>query len=241
MIYVLIRGRNCQPYIEECLKSIDRQTYNDVRVFLVLDAPEDQSYPIARNTPVKGNKIKIFINETRMGLACNIWYGMKFIEKYYEPSYEDVIAVVDGDDYLHKDAFKKVMRAYKKGYLCTYGSYIKMSKGAKTRISQPYHPAKKVRQVKWHGSHLKTFKYRLWQYVPESYFKDDKGNWGEAASDLALMFCIMELAGLGSCFHIQDATYYWRDNTPFKTSVDLQKKWEKVFRKKEPLQCLKLL
>jgi len=230
MMYIIVRARNCEEYIEKCLMSLERQSYKKFHVILVLDAPEDDTFRNAR--PCLGVNRTIYTHKKRMGLGYNIWYGINKIE---DPKDEDIICFLDGDDYLAKRALRTVKNYYKAfKCLATYGSYIKLSKQRKTRVSRPYKWNAKVRTAPWHGSHFKTFKYKVWKHFPKEYLMvDDK--FVDAASDLALMFTIMEIAGLENCKHIPEATYYWRDNYKGSTSSKLQKKMEKAIRKKIPL------
>jgi len=58
----------------------------------------------------------------------------------------------------------------------------------------------------------------------------------DAASDLALIFPIMEMAGLNRCHHISKPTYYWRDSYGGNTKRALQIKCEKIVRGKKKWQ-----
>lgn len=235
MYFILIRGRNCEKYIEKCLNSLYNQTYPAWRAMVVLDDPEDNSCKKA--LPYDGNKIYIHVNENHKGLCQNMWHGINLIEEQLYPRPEDVICILDADDSLDPRALEIVNKHYeRKGCLATHGSYLKKSKGRKTKVSKPYPPGVKVRRFRWRGSHLKTFKFKLWEYFPKKYLQDEEGNWGKAASDLALMFTIMELAGLKNVSHISKPIYNWKDNTKFKTSGGQQKKWEKIFRAKKILK-----
>jgi len=234
MYYILIRGRNCEAFIDRCVSSLYSQTLNNWRAMIVLDQPKDGS--VKKAMAYKGIKIYVHENETRKGLCQNMWFGVNLIKEQFYPRPEDVICILDADDYLDPKALNIINKHYeRKGCLATYGSYIKLSKGRKTKISAPYPNGVKVRASKWHGSHFKTFKFKLWEIVPQSYFQHD-GKWGEAASDLALMFSILELAGLARSNHISKPIYYWRDDTKFKTKPEDQKHWEKIFRNKKPLE-----
>lgn len=167
-----------------------------------------------------------------MGLGYNLYHGIS--ECGAED--EDVVCIVDADDFLDTRAFSVVNKAYKdEKCLVTYGSYIKMSKGRKTVVSKKYKTWTDVRKNTWHGSHLKTFKFKLWKYFPKEYMMHD-GVWAEAASDRALMYGLIELAGYERCKHIKDPIYFWNDTASHKTDSKLQEKWDKIMRKKEPLK-----
>ena len=163
-----------------------------------------------------------------MGLGYNLYHGINKCEG-------DIAFVLDGDDYLHPKALTIVRRAYEKyNCLVTYGSYIKMSKGRTTKVSRR-EVVMPIRKTKWAASHLKTFKLDLWKHFPEEYMKH-KGIWAKAASDRALMYGLVELAGVKRCHHIEKPVYYWRDNTKQKTNRELQKKWDEILRKKKKLR-----
>ena len=75
----------------------------------------------------------------------------------------------------------------------------------------------------------------MFNHMKEEYFKDDKGEWFQGASDLALMIPMLELAGLDRALHVKSPIYYWRDNTPFKTKRKTQTTAEKIIRSRKPL------
>lgn len=241
MFHIIVRARNCSAYIRNCLISICNQTEDDFRCWIVLDAPKDDTANIVGKMILvwEDDRFKMTVNPERMGLGYNIWYGVKFAEKECHIEDDDVLAWVDGDDALREDALYFVKRKYDKHpeTLVTYGSYIAISKNRKTRVSQKYSGKIAVRKEKWHGSHLKTMKYKVFKAIPEDEFKHE-GKWAEAASDRALMYAAVELAGYDRAKHIRQPIYYWNDHTGDNTRKDLQKKWDKIFRARKPLPKL---
>lgn len=232
---VIIRGRNCKAYIHDCLNALLKQTYGNWSATIILDAPEDESYKTVKEYE-KNKQIKIFLNKKRKGVAANIYKGIKLACA----EDEDVIVIYDADDELTKDALATVAKAYKNNkILATYGSYWRFDIKRKTKTSKPYNKNKPIRKQKWHGSHLKTFKYKLYKHLPKEYLKDSNGEWYQAASDLALMIPLLELAGLDRTKHIKKCIYKWR-RTPFKTRGHLQKRCKKEIYKKKPLQRVKI-
>lgn len=237
--HFIIRGRNCEPYIEQCIMSLMAQTKDNWRAHVILDAPEDDSYgALVRMCGPTGNKLCILnnINERR-GLARNIYeYPMHILCSKAED--EDVLCFLDADDWLSSTALHYVDNAYKEnpGCLLTYGSYIKCSKNRRTKVSKPYPPGVPVRKYPWRGSHLKTVKWKLFKQLPEHCMKDNQGNWLEAASDLAIMIPLMEMAGHERMVHIHPTIYFWRDNTPHKTKRAAQIKCEAIIRSKPRME-----
>lgn len=210
------------------------QTYANWRAHLVLDAPIDDSVAVAKQViSVAHLPVKLTVRKERMGLSYNMWHGIHEAK----PEKEDIIAILDADDKLYTEALATVKERYdaKPDLLLTYGSYKKHSKGARTRISRAYRRGTKVRKAGWHASHLKTFKYKLFKRLPaeEMQYKD---MWLPAASDVALMIPLIEMAGLRRCKHIHKMIYLWRDNTPQKTDRAKQIRCENIVRKKKPLR-----
>lgn len=231
MYHFLIRGRNCALYLKECLDSVKAQTHTDWRAHVVLDAPTDISWQVAMGEQDLG--INLHLNRKRCGLAYNMYWGFKLTGA--KP--EDVVCVLDADDYLHYDALRVVHHQYKKhpNTLITHGSYIKTSKGRTTKVSKPYPVDCDPRTHKWRGSHLKTVKYKVFECIPKDYFKH-KGKWLDAASDLALMIPAMEIAGMDRVRHIAKPIYYWRDNYGGNTNASLQKECDMIVRTKPKLK-----
>lgn len=239
MIYVVIRGRNCAKYLRKCLTSLFEQTYTEWRAMIVLDAPEDNSVAVARKFCDEDRRLHMYVNETHKGLGQNMWFAIKWTYAILRLVPEDILAILDADDILHEKALGKVAKTYAKHPDCliTYGSYIKVSKGRKTRISREYPKDAKVRKYQWHASHLKTFKAKLVPYIEQDWFIH-KEKWIPCASDVALMLPLMELVGLKRCRHISKGIYFWRDTAKDRKSREKQIKWEKIIRAKPCLREL---
>ena len=231
MIKVLMRGRNCAKYIRSALVSIQEQTLTDWELLLVLDAPTDASAGLAFKIADGDNRMRVMKLDEHRGLAWNMYQGALDLNA----KAEDIVVVVDTDDTVREDAFEKVKKKHDLGYLVTHGSYVKRSKGKRTRISGPYPKGAKVRKHAWRASHLKSFRYKAFEFLDESCFQHEQ-KWLKAASDLALMIPLIEVVGLDKVCFIKSEIYYWRDNTPHKTSSTAQKLCEKIIRKKTPLK-----
>jgi len=230
---VIIRGYNCQKYLSACLKSLISQSHTNWIATVVLDAPKDGSESIACKYADKDKRIQVYVNSKRLGLAANIWRGMK----YAEPNPEDVIVWLDADDELYEYSLKKVAKAYDKNpeLLVTHGSYYRQDLKRRTKMSREYKKGISVRNQSWRGSHLKTFKYKLMEHFPKEYLKDKKGKWYMASSDVALMIPILELAGLDRVKFIRKCIYKWR-KTSQATNVKLQLRNKKDIMSKKPLK-----
>jgi hypothetical protein len=200
---------------------------------VVLDAPKDKSVKIVRKYADAHNGVHMYVNSERRGLGGNMEFAIKWANCVLKPDDDTVFVILDADDWLSHTALQRIERVYRRypDTLITHGSYIKLSKKRKTKISKPYPKDGNVRKLPWRGSHTKTIKWKILKNIKPEWFQH-KGKWLEAASDLALMFPCIELAGLKHVRHIPRITYYWRDNTPDKTKKALQVKCEKILRAK---------
>jgi hypothetical protein len=145
---------------------------------------------------------------------------------------------LDLDDYLYRPTALEIIEDhYKKrpDLMATYGSFRFKSTFEKSHLCRPYNKHDIPRRAKWRASHLKTFRYSLVKHIPQEYFLHN-GEWGKAASDLALMFCVMELAGMDRIKYVRESVYYYRNHTSGSLSRNLQKKWEWRWRMKKPLK-----
>ena len=239
--HFLIRGRNCEKYLKECVDSINAQVGDfEKNIHVFLDDPQDDSAEICGKLKKDSKIHKLKISSQHLGLCANMDNALGDMNMTLEPN--DVICIVDADDYLHPKALKYVNREYTKpNTLVTHGSYIKLSKGRRTRISKPYKSWEDIRKVPWRASHLKTLKVKLLRPLGISpAFNTNifmhEGLYLNAASDLALMMPLCELAGWDRVAFIKKEIYYWRDNTPFKTNGSAQKRCEKIIRAKPKLE-----
>jgi glycosyltransferase involved in cell wall biosynthesis len=228
----LIRGRNCEKTIEKCLRSIRRQTYPHWIALIVLDAPTDNSEHLIKKLIKDDDRFKLIVNNKNYGVCKNMYYIVRCALKTFNPDDRDIASIVDADDWISKDALKSVANVFKKhsDTYITHGSYKKMSKNRRTKISKPYPKRGNIRKLPWRGSHMKCIKWKIIKQAKPQWFQHN-GKWLEAASDLALMFNCVELAGLKRVRHVHKIIYYWNNHTT-KKKRRLQKKCEKILRNK---------
>jgi hypothetical protein len=127
---------------------------------------------------------------------------------------DDIIVLVDSDDYIVPDALAVIEHAYKDPNVwLTHGSY-RMLSGRPARFNGAY-KSDNFRQLPWRASHPKTFRYGLFNHLGGSDLLDKNGKAFQIASDHALMFPLMELTGLDRIRYIPDEIYVYNDLNPF--------------------------
>jgi len=158
---------------------------------------------------------------------------------------EDVVCLLDGDDwYKDKYALEPVRSAYQSSNVwLTHGCYEKIS-GAPRSNNGQYRTNLPVRVDRWKGSHLKTFRAGLFKRIPRSALRDEKGNWLTVCSDMAIMFPMLEMAGIDRVRFIQKKIYCYNDKTGMndhEINVQKQVSTERWLRKQRSFPRLEEL
>jgi len=117
------------------LKSLRNQE-GEWRAMVILDAPEDG----AEKAVVEGGNVKVHLHKIRKGLGYNMWFGINKAIEAWKLMDEELIGILDADDKLLEKALRTVAKKYNQNpdLLLTHGSYVKKSKGRKTKVSREY-------------------------------------------------------------------------------------------------------
>lgn len=218
MLRIIICGWRCQNYLSRCLTSINAQTYPHYATRIFTDG--------------EGNDRKYLVKNTVDAIESS------------EINLEDVVVCIDADDFLiDENAFKIIAELYEKNpdLLLTYGSYVNESSNLSGKFCGAYKPGEDFRTSDWRGSHLKTFKYKLWKHLPMAELKDAEGNWLKCCADRAMMVPLMELAGYSRILYVPTLLYCYNDvnpNSVWKTNRQLSIDTRKVISERTPLQQL---
>lgn len=102
MISVIVPVYNVERYLEECLNSIQNQTYNNIEVILVNDGSTDNSAVICEKYCEQNNRFKL-INQENQGQSAARNKGV-------EASTGEYIAFVDSDDIIQRNYLEKLMQ-----------------------------------------------------------------------------------------------------------------------------------
>ena len=102
MISVIVPVYNVEEYLEECLDSIQKQTYIDIEVILVNDGSTDRSKEICERYCKKDSRFKL-VNQENKGLSGARNRGML-------ESKGEFISFVDSDDVLKEDMLEQLMK-----------------------------------------------------------------------------------------------------------------------------------
>lgn len=102
MISVIVPVYNVEKYLEECLDSIQNQTYSDIEVIVVNDGSLDNSKDICEKYCKEDNRFKL-INQANQGQSVARNHGVA-------ASTGEFIAFVDSDDIIRQDYLEVLIR-----------------------------------------------------------------------------------------------------------------------------------
>ena len=123
-VSVVVPCHNEAKYIEQCIKSIIEQSdYNSIKdIFVIDDGSRDETPQILKNLKKKISKLNIITTEG-VGLSAARNIAIKLCKSEF-------IALLDGDDYWHKDKIKNQLKAfnYDPSIGLVFGDYWDFSK-----------------------------------------------------------------------------------------------------------------
>jgi len=209
---LIIPFYNARNYLRECLDSILMQSHRTWLAVCADDHSEDGSSNLIPTDP----RIIRRYNEQRVTALPNIYNAITRSGIEYDD--HDVICNLDGDDrLLEPRSLEIIADIYNRNPHCllTYGQYVTSS--GNPGHCKPYLPNefKKLRQKSFRASHLRTFKWKLYKEFlhqdPQLLaYRDDKGSFFTMASDLAIMFPLMEIAGYPNIVVNEKPVYWYR-------------------------------
>ena len=212
---------NAEKYIQKCLNSIKNQSYKNFQVKIVDDCSTDSSFEIASEICTKYENFDIHKNSKRLGALNNI---SNLLSCHIKHPSKTIDVLIDGDDYLYSSDVLKILneKYLKTNCLITYGSHLS-SHGIQGKNILLIRRFRLFRKYFWYASHLKTFRHDLWLAVNPDDLKDQNGQYYYVASDLAIMFPLLEMAGNRQEF-MQDLLYVYNDQNPISDHKIRRKK-----------------
>jgi len=162
MLKVIVPSFTCEKWIDKCLTSIENQNYVNWEGVVINDASTDSTGELAS----KHTRFKHINNPKNIGAMINHVKGVDLLK----PDNEDVILVVDGDDWLnHNYVFNIVADAYKDiNIWMTYGNYIEYPKNIIKKTCVPLTRNYNFRTGRWIMSQLRTYKFFLYKNLKAS-------------------------------------------------------------------------
>ena len=204
MFKIISAGWNCSNFIERTLRSVEMQTREDWEILVVYDrSSDDGAGKITRWCEMREDpRWKYQCNDDQRFAVRNQYEGLRSLAP--EPDDICVFLDLDGDQLAHPQVLDRLAQCYEDDTLVTYGSYKPIPDPGTTQPAKPYPPwvvaSNCYRPYILNGgetcfNHLRTMKGKVFNAIPESYFKWDNGDWYTAGTDYTFMVAALELAG----------------------------------------------
>lgn len=219
MFCIVIVGGPVEKYIDRCLHSVVAQDVSDWKACVVLDPTGDATIERAEKYTTD-SRIKVLSNSMQLYAVPNIIQSILQMG----PKDDDVIVTLDADDWFSGPDTLSIVKKYydaDPNLLLTYGSWVSYPNYDAITNCKPYSQEdfdKGVRKVDWRATHLRTFKYKVWKYVQDQDLRNEQGEYFKSGWDLAIMWPMLEMAGLSRTKFLSEKLYIYNQETPFNDS-----------------------
>jgi glycosyltransferase involved in cell wall biosynthesis len=213
---IVVNCGPCEEYIGACLASIRGQSCTDWEAYVTVDPAGDRTARAARDARGCDGRIHIAENEEPRYAMCNLIAGIT----RSGAAQDDVIVVLDGDDWLATPRAFEIIAATYERHDCwaTYGSWLSNDPshtGLPRGLWPAYPPGTtRFRDEPWLGTAVRTWKRWLWDLIDPRSFRDAKGEFLRVTEDQAVMFPVLEMCGTDRARHIPDVLMIYNRTTP---------------------------
>lgn len=203
---------NCESWIAKCIASVKRQNYDNFECVLIDDLSTDGSVAVVEKSIKDDNRFTLIKNGKKRYALGNIVEAIRSLEC----NDEDVVILLDGDDWLSSANVLSELDSTYEDCLMTYGSYA-LNPGGQRGPEPSEYPREVVennsfRRDRWRASHLRSFKHKLWKKIENKDLKDKDGGYYKMAYDQAIMLPLLELAAERSKYIFNIMHIYNKDN-----------------------------
>jgi glycosyltransferase involved in cell wall biosynthesis len=240
---IIVPFYNVEKWITYCVRSVKAQKYENYECILIDDISTDKTPEIIKKEIEGNDKFRLIKNTEKKYALKNIHDTLNLIN----PDEKDIIVILDGDDWLSSaDVLSKLNDIYNlEDCWMTFGSYVEYPKNIRgkfaKKISDDVVDNNLFRESDWMSSHLRTFRYKLWEKINKQDFVfSETEKYYKAAWDLAFVFPMLEMAG-GKAKYVEDVLYVYNRSNPLnedKINHNVQLTEEQEVRKKQKYSLL---
>jgi glycosyltransferase involved in cell wall biosynthesis len=244
---IIVPSFNCLDYIGRSLRSIEDQTFKDYDVCVVDDCSTIQGQREIILDYCNRNGWKYIFNAKNEGALFNIVQSIR----YLECQDDDVIAILDGDDWFsHSAALEHLYQVYTDHDVYITWGQCEIYPEGKTamKYAQPVPDMvvdqKLYRDIPFVFWHLNAFKYYLWKHIEDADLRDADGRYLQLMYDKAILFPMLEMAGKKLKF-VAETNYVYNIANPLNdyanTPPEEHKRVDVLIRSKKRYETLDLL
>lgn len=233
---------NGRAYIEKCMKSVREQTYKNYVHIVVDDASTDKTY---MEMTIHGHsRTRLYQNDKNIKWVRN---ALRYLSDHVL-SEEDVIVILDGDDYLAHEHVLEILRLVYEKSKCwmTYSLFEYLSSGHDSswigQYSENVLRERTFRDDVWRFTHLRTFKSFLWDALNKDDLRGPNGEYTIYTYDQALLFPMLEMCQYGKIEFVDNVMYVYNNENPLQVENIEKVKQQALgrwFRSKSRYEILK--
>jgi glycosyltransferase involved in cell wall biosynthesis len=225
-IKVITPFYNPGEFLETCVNTLMSQKYENFKVLFVDDCSTDGSFD---KLPHDNEKVVVIKNEIRKTALENIHDA---IINHCEP--DDIVVLIDGDDWLpNKNVLSYINDFYNQNDCWIMYGQSQWTDGRRGFASAySAEEFKSIRKSPFRVSHLRTFRAGLYQKIKEqdsdfSCMKDSNNEFYKMTYDVAIMFPMLEMAGVEKVAFNDTILYIYNRNNPISDDrVNQQLQWD---------------
>lgn len=218
---IVIPSYNNEKWVETNIASIINQTYTNYDVLYINDASSDSTPTIVQNI-INEHQLTnwTLLNWTEnKQRGFNVNPNESHIINFMDND-EDILMFVDGDDWLIDDNVLEKLNDFYNEHnpWMTYGGMYtyptgKLASPQNTHYSNETHEKKLYRQDTWRASHLRSFKWFLYNKIKkEDLIWSKTGDYYYNAEDLAVSFFCMEMCPKEKIGVVDFPTYSYNED-----------------------------
>jgi glycosyltransferase involved in cell wall biosynthesis len=213
MLKIIVNCGPAEQYISRCLASLSSQSFTDWEAFVTIDPWGDRTHREALRAREDDARIHVRRNRRRHYSMVNL---MRSIHRSNARP-EDVIAILDGDDWLATpDALRIIHETYRQSNCwMTYGSWIADRPAMYGRWPAYPDGLTDFRSHEWLGTAVRTWKRWLWDLIDDRDFRDAGGDYFRVTEDQATMLPLLEMSGVDRAKHIGEVLMVYNRSSPY--------------------------
>lgn len=243
---IVVPSFNSLKYLPKTLSFIEAQKNKNFDVCVIDDASSFAKQKKIISHFCKRNGWHSIFHKKNLGALASIVEGIRHLNC----NDQDVIVMVDGDDWLYDDEVLSKLEHYytHEDLYLTWGQFetfpphcihINYADDIEDEVIEK----KLFRKIPDIFCHLKTYKYRLFREIKDRDLRDPKtGEYFRVSWDKALMYPMLEMAGHSLRF-IEDTLYVYNIDNPlndFKINRNEQIEATNYIRSLPPYETLNL-
>ncbi len=105
-VSIIVPVYNAENFIDECVKSLVNQTYQDLEIILINDGSKDKSYDICKKYSEKDDRV-ILVNKANSGVGDTRNTGINMASGKF-------VLFVDSDDYIKNNTVETLVNSIEK-------------------------------------------------------------------------------------------------------------------------------